>query len=148
MWQNRPYATVLDELLAAQRAADDATSFPNIERYALALVHLSERLDGPDLWPVGAAGEILAGAAILLSKGAVHHRSTCTALANGRVLLVAAALVTPLPFVLAAAQARRLGATDVFATGVDCNVCSEIVRPEIRSFEPLLMEDVELLRTA
>ena len=109
---------VLDEVLQAQRADDEAVSYPRLEHLAKALVELCRQLDNPVVWPVGRAAERLAGSAIALAAGQLRVRGAATDLTDQLVLLVTVTAVTPIPLLEAAEQAHRLGATKVFGCGV------------------------------
>lgn len=111
----------LAEVLAAQRADEDIVAYPQLEKYATALADLCQVLNGPSLWPVGTAAERLAGAAAVVGRGRVHFWGQGDDHFHQQVLLVTVSAVTPLALLFAADQARRLGATEVMACGVNVN---------------------------
>jgi hypothetical protein len=110
---------LLKEVFRAQRADEEATSYPRLEAYCIALAASCEALDAPIVWPVGAAAERLAGAAVLSSRGRIRLRGWSDRLDGERVLLLTVAAVTPIALITAAEHAKALGAFDVHACGVD-----------------------------
>jgi hypothetical protein len=110
---------LLGRLVRAHKQADAATAYPSLAALAEALADRCEELDSPLIWPIGAAAERVAGAAILSSEGDVRVRGWVDSLAGEKVLLVAVAHVSPLEMVAAARHARAMGADQVHACGVD-----------------------------
>jgi hypothetical protein len=108
----------LAAVLAAQRLDEEAVDYPAIGGYAGALARLCSTIDDPCVWPVGAAAERLAGAALVFGCGRMRVRGWSSDLAGQRVLLVTVAATTPLPLFVAAEQALSLGAREVLACGV------------------------------
>lgn len=104
---------LLEALLAAQRESESVVSYPEIERWAAALVDLSEELGEPLLFPVTAMAERLVGAAVAAGQGRLRVRSHCTTLEGESVLLLDLSAVTPLQILEAAQHARLLGAGEV-----------------------------------
>lgn len=108
------------QLLDAQRREDGFVAWPELERYARALVEACEEVDGhPLVWPVGRAAERLAGAAALFGGAGFRVRRALGDVSGELVIVTAVTAVTPLPLVTAAKQAMALGARKVFAAGVD-----------------------------
>lgn len=136
----------LEELLGAQREEDEALAYPSVVRYAAALADLCRRLRSPLVWPVGAAAERLAGAAIIESSGTVRIRGWHKDLSGERVLLLAGAAVTPLGLCAAADQAREFGVREVMATGI--RVEGTFTSESITAFFPLEAPSVDRRRTA
>jgi hypothetical protein len=109
---------LLKRVLDAQREEEAATQYPAIEALGRALERVVKEMDGPIVWPLGAAAERIAGAATLLSRGGVQTTGWTDGVADQRVLLLGVASVSPLPFIVAAEHARRLGASEVHACGL------------------------------
>ncbi len=119
MVANEEAGPLLSSLLEAQERDREATSYPDIEGLALSLFRLVEDLGHPIVYPVGAPAERLAGATALLSRGKVEVAGWTRTLEGERVLLLMVNSVSPIPLSSAADQARRLGAVQVHATGVN-----------------------------
>jgi len=136
----------LGELLEAQQEEDDALAYPRLIRYAAALGELCRRLRSPMVWPVGAAAERLAGAAVVESRGGIRLRGWHDDLSGERVLLLAGAAVTPLGLYAAAEQARCFGVREVMATGI--RVGGVHTSDSIDAFFPLEAAPVYRRRTA
>lgn len=111
--------SLLDALLATQRADEALSNHDRLISHADALIALSATLDHPVVWGVGVAAERLIGAAIVRSAGGVRAHKWCSDVEGERVLLVTGHAVTPLALVDAAHHAKRLGATEVHACGVN-----------------------------
>jgi hypothetical protein len=109
---------LLSDVLAAQRADEKAVSHPQIAAISDGLWALTHRLDDPIVWPVGAAAERIAGAAILQSRGAIRVRGWADQVLGEHVLLLTVAAVSTVSLEIAAEQARSLGAARVDACGV------------------------------
>jgi hypothetical protein len=128
MWHAcRVMSAQMGPLLASVRAAqcrdEYAVSYPELEGLATALVDLCARLRYPLILPVGAAAERVAGAATIVGGDRTRVLGWSPDLDGERVLLLAVAAVTPLALSEAADRARRLGATEVLACGIDvCGV--------------------------
>ncbi len=136
----------LGELLKAQQEEDDSLAYPRLKEYAAALGALCRRLGSPIVWPVGAAAERLAGAAIVESRGEVRLRGWNDDLSDERVLLLAGAAVTPLGLCAAAEQARCFGVREVMATGI--RVDGVRTSGSIDAFFPLKAAAAHRRRTA
>lgn len=95
------------------------TAHPDLTDYARALADRCAALDEPLVWPVGAAAERIAGAAVLASDGAVRLRGWSDMPRGERVLVFAVAHVSPLEMVQAATHARAGGAREVHACGAE-----------------------------
>jgi hypothetical protein len=109
---------LLSRLIAAQRLEEHAAQYPQIERWADALIAYAEQLPGCLIWPVGSSAERIVGAATVRCRGDIDVGLWNTPL-DGRVVLVfAVAGVTPLSLTLAAEQLRRRGAAEVHGCGV------------------------------
>lgn len=106
-------------LLNAQEEDDALVQHDRLENLARSLVQLSDSLGSPLVWPVGPAAERIAGASVVLSRGAVRVRGWNTEICGEHVLVVATALLTNRPILAAARQAELLGASGVFACGVN-----------------------------
>src|SRR5438105_4343677 len=106
---------LLTGVFRAQGLDEVASSYPAIEAHAAAVVDATARLGDPLVWPVDAVGERLAGAATVVGQGHVRVRGWSSPIVGERVLLLAGALVTPLPLLAVAEQARLLGAVEIFA---------------------------------
>jgi hypothetical protein len=118
---------LLAELLEAQRCEERAVAFPALQQLAAALIERCNELGGPTVWPVGAAAERLAGAAVVMSSGALSVATWNMALAERRVLLVAISGTTPMSMVVAAEHVRRLGASEIHACAVDVDGAADEV---------------------
>jgi hypothetical protein len=109
---------LLSQLIEAQRLEEEAVRYPQIERWADALVTRAKQLPGILIWPVGAPAERIAGVATARARGRVEV-GLWNAPVDGRtILLFAVAGVTPLSLTLTAEQLRRRGAGDVHACGI------------------------------
>jgi hypothetical protein len=136
----------LGGLLAGQQEEDDALAYPLLRGYAAALAELSQRVRCPLVWPVGAAAERLAGAALIESGGAIRLRGWNDALEGKRVLLLAGVVVTSLGLCAVADQARCLGVLEVMATGI--RVEGLVQADSIDAFFPLQVSTMRSRRTA
>jgi hypothetical protein len=109
---------LLSLLVAAQRLEEDAVRYPQIERWADALVTRANELPGCLIWPVGAPAGRIAGVATTRAQGRIDV-GLWNAPVDGRaILLFAVAGVTPLSLTLTAEQLRRRGAGGVHACGI------------------------------
>ena len=109
---------LLSMLVTAQRLEEEAVRYPQIERWADALVTRANELPGCLIWPVGAPAERIAGVATTRARGRIDV-GVWNAPVDGRtILLFAVAGVTPLSLTLTAEQLRRRGAGDVHACGI------------------------------
>jgi hypothetical protein len=106
---------LLRELIATQQAKEQALRFPQIRALASELVRHCHDLDLPLLWPIGQAGERLAGASIVVAEGDLRLRGWSDDIRGERVLLMAVAETTPMSMVEGATHARSLGAVEVHA---------------------------------
>jgi hypothetical protein len=129
---------LLDGVLRAQRADEQATGFPMIGTYAERVVAATRAYSEPLLWPVGDAAERVVGAAVLVGRGSVHARGWSTTMTGRNVLLVATTSTTPLEIIAAASQARALGARSVHACGIDIAGVEDIAEGTLDSFTSLL----------
>lgn len=112
------HGPLLKGLIGAQHESEAAVSYPDITRWAHALVSLSTELGDPLLMPVAGPAERLVGAAIAAARGRLRVRSLGGTLDGEHVLLVEAVAVTPLQLLQSARHARFLGATQVAACAV------------------------------
>jgi len=110
---------LLRALVRAQEADQAALTFPRIEEFAMALASRCNELDAPLVWPVGDSAERLAGAAVLATEGEVRVRGWTGFPPGERILLLAVAAVGPSSLIEAALLARRMGASEIHACGVD-----------------------------
>ena len=109
---------LLSQLIEAQRLEEEAVRYPQIEKWADALVTHAKQLPGFLIWPVGAPAERIAGVATARARGRIEV-GLWNAPVDGRtILLFAVAGVTPLSLTLTAEQLRRRGAGDVHACGI------------------------------
>lgn len=108
----------LAAVLWAQEAEAEAVAYPSLEVHGSALVELSRRLGDPVVWPLGPAGERIAGAASLISKGHLRVRNWNHQVRDERVLLFAVVSLTPLPLFAAARLAADSGAGWIAACGI------------------------------
>ena len=109
---------LLSLLVTAQRLEEEAVRYPQIERWADALVTRANELPGCLIWPVGSPAERIAGVATTRARGRIDV-GVWNAPVDGRaILLFAVAGVTPLSLTLTAEQLRRRGAGDVHACGI------------------------------
>jgi len=129
---------LLDGVLRAQRADEQATAFPLICTYAERVVAASRAFAETLIWPVGDAAERLVGAAVLIGQGSVHARGWSTPMAGRNVLLVAATSTSPLEIITAASRARALGARSVHACGIDIAGIDDVPDGTLDSFTSLL----------
>jgi hypothetical protein len=109
---------LLSRLVAAQRLEEEAVQYPQIEKWADALISCANQLPGCLIWPVGAPAERIAGVAVARARGLVDVGLWNASIEGRTVLVFAVAGVTPLSVMLAAEQLRRRGAGDVQACGV------------------------------
>lgn len=115
---SREPGPLLAGLMQAQATDRAVLRQPNLGRYARGLIEICEQLENPVVWPVGPAGERLAGAASVLATNGLevwdrHHRL------DGRaVIVVAVSDVSGRALSAAALQARRMGAVVVDGCGV------------------------------
>ncbi len=114
---------LLHGVIAAQRTDEQATAYPELKDVAARLAQRSRDLGAPLVWPVCAAAERLAGAAVLLSEGGVRLQGWTDGVQGERILLVTGAGVTPIGLLQAADHARALGAAEVHACGVEVVGC-------------------------
>jgi hypothetical protein len=119
MPERRSMGPLLEAVFEAQRYDEEATAYPAVAALGTALARVVEELGCPVVWPVGAPAERLVGAATVLSKGRVKTAGWTAPLLYQRILLLAVTSVSPLPLLLAAEQARHLGAMEVHACGVN-----------------------------
>lgn len=117
-FQNGMAGPLLREVLRAQRSEERAVDYPEIVSVASALVDRAGHLGNVTVWPVGAAAERIAGAAVVLARGGLHVATWNTRLVGQRVLLFTVVGVTPMALSDAARHVRQLGATEVHACGV------------------------------
>jgi hypothetical protein len=109
---------LLAQLVAAQRLEEEAVAYPQIEKWADALVTCATKLPDCLIWPVGSPAERIAGVATARAQGHVDV-GTWNGPVEGRIILLfAVAGVTPLSLTLAAEQLRRRGVADVHACGI------------------------------
>lgn len=106
---------LLKELIATGQAKEQALGFPQIGVLASTLAKRCEELDFPLLWPIGAAGERLAGASVFVAEGNLRLRGWNNDVRGERVLVMAVAETTPMSMIEGAAHARSLGAVEVHA---------------------------------
>lgn len=118
---------LLDGVLRAQRADEEATSHPLIGVYAERVVEAACCCDVPLLWPVGDAASRLVGAAVLVGKGAVRARGWSAPITDQSVMLVATITTTPLEVIAASSHARALGARTVHACGIEVTGIEDVV---------------------
>jgi hypothetical protein len=109
---------LLEELITAQRAAEEVVGYPTLRSFAEQLVRHCRELDGPVVWPADDAAQRVAGAAVLVSEGRVRVRGWGDVVPGERVLLVAVAAVTPVLLMDVARHARALGAAEIHAFDV------------------------------
>jgi hypothetical protein len=109
---------LLTQLVAAQRLEEEAVQYPQIERWADALVDCANQLPGCLIWPVGPPAERIAGVAIARARGRIDVGLWNAAVIGRTVLVFAVASVTPLSLTLTAEQLRRRDAGAVHACGI------------------------------
>jgi hypothetical protein len=109
---------LLSLLVKAQRLEEEAVRYPQIERWADALVTRAKELPGCLIWPVGAPAERIAGVATTRAQGCIDIGLWNAPVDRRTILLFAVAGVTPLSLTLTAEQLRRRGAGDVHACGI------------------------------
>jgi hypothetical protein len=126
---------LLTRLVAAQRLEEAAVRYPEIERWADALITRAHQLRGCLIWPVGAPAERIAGVAVARARGRIDVGLWNATVEGRTVLLFAVAGVTPLSLLLAAEQLRGRGAGEVHACGVAISGVDEA--SGIESFRPL-----------
>jgi hypothetical protein len=106
-------------VLDAQDADEAATEFGQLEELAAALISLADALGKPVVWPIGAAAERLVGAATIASKGALRTLRWSRPPVGESVLLVCINSTSPLPLLMTAEYARRIGTRTIHACGRD-----------------------------
>jgi hypothetical protein len=126
---------LLCRLIAAQGVEEAAVGYPQIERWADALIIRANQLPSSLIWPVGAPAERIAGVAVARARGELDVGLWNATVVGRTVLLFAVAGVTPLSLILAAEQLRRRGACEVHACGVAISGAAEA--DCIDSFRPL-----------
>lgn len=106
-------------VLDAELRADEALTYPNISRFADAVVQAAREIGQPVLMPVGADGQRILGAVALRCEGEIEHWGWRTSIRGRDVLLVAVTGVSDLESAAAAESALRLGARTVHLCAVD-----------------------------
>jgi hypothetical protein len=130
---------LLARVLLGQQHDEESTSYPFLASLSVVLIRVAEELSYPLIWPVGAAAERLAGAASVLSKGALRLVGWTEALRGKPVLLLTVTSVSPLPLLMAAEKARLLGAGHVHACGVWVQgIDSSVAMEGLDSYQPIL----------
>lgn len=109
---------LLRQLVAAQRLEEEAVRYPQIERWADALVTCANELPGCLVWPAGSPAERIAGVATVRARGRLDVGLWNAPVVGRTVLVFAVAGVTPLSLTLTAEQLRRRGAGGVHACGI------------------------------
>jgi len=109
---------LLSQLVAVQRLEEEAVCYPQIERWADALVTCANQLPGCLIWPVGAPAERIGGVATARARGRLDVGLWNAPVVGRTMLVFAVAGVTPLSLTLTAEQLRRRGAGDVHACGI------------------------------
>lgn len=131
------HGPLLREVLQVQHIEEALTRYPAIEDLAQSLATLSDALDSPLIWPVGPAAERLAGAAVLVGRGALRIRGWGSMLGGERVLVVALVAAGPLSVLQAVEQAYSMGAVEVHSCGVDVAGIEAGPAELVQSFTPL-----------
>lgn len=109
---------LLAELQDARRVELVAMAPGSLEALASALVRAANAGERqPVIWPIGAAAERIAGAAMLIGAGSLEVWSGHERLDGREVLLVGVAHVASSAFCLAASHAGALGAAGISACG-------------------------------
>lgn len=109
-------------VLDAELRADRALTYPNISRFADAVVQSAREIGQPVLMPVGADGQRILGAVELRCEGGIEQWGWRTSIRGRDVLLVAVTGVSELETAAAAESALRLGARTVHLCAVDSAV--------------------------
>src|SRR5262245_11451677 len=87
---------LLSRLIAAQRLEEEDVGYPQIEKWADALIARANQLHDCLIWPVGAPAERIAGVALARARGRIEVGLWNAPVEGRTVLAFAVAGVTPL----------------------------------------------------